>query len=82
MSDAPTKFSDIERSIIENNMVAPGNKIDDTVYIKRIEICISCECLSEVTCLECGCFVQLRAMQKNKSCPCKEGDKWTDTYIG
>lgn len=44
-------------------------RTDDDTYRKRLEICMMCGKLSEGTCLECGCYVELRAARKEMYCP-------------
>lgn len=44
-------------------------KADADLYRKRLEICKACESLANGTCLECGCFVELRAAAKKNYCP-------------
>jgi len=36
---------------------------------KRIEICESCENKSGIRCLECGCFIRLKAALATSKCP-------------
>lgn len=43
------------------------------VYEKRLAICKECDFLNAGTCLECGCYVELRAAAKISHCPYK---KW------
>ena len=39
-------------------------KVDQQTYEKRLGICSSCERLMSGMCRLCGCFVELRAVQK------------------
>ena len=48
-------------------------KTESFEYEKRLTLCKECEKLNQGTCGACGCFVELRAAVKNKSCPYK---KW------
>lgn len=36
---------------------------------RRLEICRRCASLSEATCTQCGCYVELRAAKKKERCP-------------
>lgn len=44
-------------------------KTEEKEYKKRIDACLLCEKLNEGTCGECGCYVELRAANKNNHCP-------------
>ncbi len=44
-------------------------KVDNEVYVKRLNICKKCDNLISGMCLKCGCYVELRAILKDKSCP-------------
>ena len=50
-------------------------KASDIEYKRRIGICKACDRLVEGTCLLCGCYVELRAVQKNGKCPAKSWKK-------
>ena len=51
----------------------PGQKNEEAfyedLYEKRLGICSSCERLMSGMCRLCGCFVELRAVQKVRKCP-------------
>lgn len=49
------------------------DRVSDEEYEKRLGICKECKKLTEGTCLACGCYVELRALGKETSCPMK---KW------
>lgn len=53
--------------------VSPGDRAEDGLYHRRIEVCEECAYLSGPTCLACGCYVELRAIRKSSRCPYK---KW------
>ncbi len=44
-------------------------KVDQQTYEKRLGICSSCERLMSGMCRLCGCFVELRTVQKVRKCP-------------
>lgn len=44
-------------------------KVDQQTYEKRLNICSSCDHLMNGMCILCGCFVELRAVQKVRKCP-------------
>ena len=51
-------------------------KVDDIEYSKRIKQCKKCEYLISGMCLKCGCYVEIRARLKNKSCADYDNRKW------
>lgn len=50
-------------------------KVSDDEYNRRLDICLNCDMLTDGICGECGCFVEVRAAKKSKSCPHCE-HKW------
>ena len=44
-------------------------KVDETTYEERLKVCTSCDRLEDGMCRACGCYVELRALTKGKSCP-------------
>ena len=52
-------------------------RVSDGEYKARLELCFECEGLTGgVMCKYCGCFVQMRALNKNRDCPSPIGKKW------
>lgn len=51
-----------------------SEKVTDGEYKRRLDICRECDYLSEATCLQCGCYVELRAIKQDAKCPYK--NKW------
>lgn len=52
-------------------------KTDATEYAARLELCSACDGLVfGVTCKYCGCFVQMRALNKNRDCPNPSKKLW------
>lgn len=49
------------------------DRVNEAEYERRLEICRSCEFLSEATCLACGCYAEFRALGRSSKCPKK---KW------
>lgn len=43
----------------------------DDIAAKRLEICLGCEKLIQVTkqCKECGCFMSMKTKLENATCP-------------
>ncbi len=51
-------------------------KVDEDVYKKRLSLCKVCDNLISGMCLKCGCYVEIRAVLKDKSCPNFDDKKW------
>lgn len=51
-------------------------KVDDEVYQNRLDKCMQCDNLISGMCLKCGCYVEVRAVLKDKSCPDYDNIKW------
>ncbi len=51
------------------SVIPPHKKVTDEEYRRRLSICRECELLNDGLCGECGCFVEVRAVKKEKSCP-------------
>ena len=45
------------------------DKVSDTVYSRRLDVCRRCDSLLAGTCRKCGCYVEIRAMQNKSDCP-------------
>lgn len=46
-----------------------SEKVRDTLYEERLQVCKQCDRLIQGTCLICGCYVELRAASRMGSCP-------------
>lgn len=44
-------------------------KVLEPVYEARLSVCRECGHLSGGMCALCGCFVEIRAMRRDKDCP-------------
>lgn len=51
-------------------------KVDDEQYKKRLSLCKECEFLISGMCRKCGCYVEIRALLKNKNCADYDSGKW------
>ncbi len=47
----------------------PDIKTTEKEYNRRLAICADCEKLVRGTCIVCGCYVEMRAAGKDRSCP-------------
>lgn len=55
------------REYIDN--LNPEDKVTTEEYECRLDRCRECDMLLQGTCRKCGCYVELRAILKNKTCP-------------
>ena len=44
----------------------------DAAYAARLACCKACDALNAGTCMQCGCYVEMRAARLDMHCP-KEG---------
>ena len=49
--------------------IPEDKRTDPEEYRRRLEICKKCDSLISGTCIKCGCYVELRAAGKNRTCP-------------
>lgn len=47
----------------------------DDMYETRLLACKACESLASGTCMQCGCYVEMRAARIDMHCPAREA-KW------
>jgi len=63
--------------LVEEQLQLETNLVNDSLFQKRMNICLSCPSLSsETTCLHCGCYVEFRTKLPYKNCPHPSGSKW------
>lgn len=72
-SGEKSSFEEIRALIdqMDNN-----SKLGRKEYISRLNFCKKCEFLISGMCRKCGCYVELRAIQKNQHCPNADDVKW------
>lgn len=51
-------------------------KTDESTYLRRLEICKECDNLISGMCLKCGCYVEVRAVFKDKKCADYDNLRW------
>lgn len=51
-------------------------KVSTDTYNYRLEQCKECDNLISGMCLKCGCYVEVRAILKNKNCADYNLQKW------
>ncbi|MBQ5329812.1 MAG: hypothetical protein J6F31_01035 [Oscillospiraceae bacterium] len=60
----------VYESIKKNIDSIPSSlRSDEGEYSRRLAICGDCGSLLRGTCLECGCYTELRAAQRDNACP-------------
>ena len=47
----------------------------DELYETRLQACKSCQSLESGICMQCGCYVEMRAARVDMHCPAREA-KW------
>ncbi len=58
------------------NDISDELKTDKMLYDRRLALCGACDSLIAGMCLLCGCYVEMRAAYKDKSCPDPNNRKW------
>lgn len=56
-------------------LMPEDEKVSQTVYKSRLAACQACDALADGQCRKCGCYVELRAAQKDARCP-GEQHRW------
>ncbi len=54
-------------------LMPKNERASDKLMEKRIGVCRDCSRREKSTCLECGCYIEIRAMKQESYCPQK---KW------
>ena len=54
--------------------IKKAHRVSEETYETRLAVCKECEKLHAGTCSACGCYVELRALTKNGTCPHR---KWS-----
>lgn len=49
--------------------IPEDDKVSKQLYEERLEICKECEALLNGMCQLCGCYIEMRAVMKIRSCP-------------
>lgn len=71
-----TDENDYYESVKFYRETLPGKKrTPDDLYETRVQACRSCPSLDSGTCMQCGCFVEMRAARIDMHCPAGE-PKW------
>lgn len=52
------------------------DKADEATVKSRLEKCKKCEYLINGMCRKCGCYVEIRAVLKEKHCPDFDNRQW------
>lgn len=73
-SETDEKLYDTIKGYIDS--LEEEQKVDELAYQERLSKCENCEALMNGICKYCGCFVVVRAVKKNQSCPYPCQSKW------
>ncbi|MBO4921343.1 MAG: hypothetical protein J5372_05460 [Lachnospiraceae bacterium] len=74
-------LEDMDENEIKNKVqeliygIPEDEKTDEEEYRRRLDICKSCDSLISGTCKKCGCYVELRAAGRKRTCPDTE-NRW------
>ena len=58
-----------QRVKIYRSVMPEELRVEDAAYEQRLQTCMECEALQNGTCMECGCFVEMRAARQDMCCP-------------
>lgn len=75
LSEAGENKSFEEISAYINNL-DDALKVSNELYQYRLSFCKACDYLISGMCRKCGCYVEVRAVLKDKSCPDFDNKKW------
>lgn len=56
--------------------IPPDKRANDALYEKRLAACLQCSYLSAGLCTKCGCYAEMRAAFREKSCADYDHKKW------
>ncbi len=60
------------QSIVRLRQAMPASeKADDAEYARRLSVCRECPYLDNATCMQCGCYAEVRALKRAARCPAK-----------
>ena len=64
--------NDYYRSVLHYRAALPPKvRTPDEVYEQRLTACKACTELQNGTCMQCGCYVEMRAARIDMHCPCE-----------
>ena len=59
-----------EKSVVRYRATMPRRvRTPDAEYTARLEHCRTCPSLNAGTCMQCGCYVEMRAARTDMHCP-------------
>ena len=65
--------NDYYKSVLFYRSTLPAKKrTTDEVYEQRLQTCTVCGELQNATCMQCGCYVEMRAARLDMHCPMKQ----------
>ena len=61
---------DVSNQVAKLYALLPGReKATEEQMLERIAVCSGCDRREGSTCLECGCYIEIRVMKKDARCP-------------
>lgn len=71
-----TQENDYYASVVRYRAALPAKKrTPDGEYERRVTACRACSFLDSGTCMQCGCYVEMRAARTDMHCP-RAGGPW------
>lgn len=68
-----TDENDYYQSVVRYRAALPAKKrTPDAAYAARLAYCKACDALNAGTCMQCGCYVEMRAARSDMHCPLTE----------
>jgi len=61
--------ADMEEVLHFYERLSPKHRVSREEYESRLDRCRQCSHLQTGTCMQCGCYVEVRAAQKGTFCP-------------
>ncbi len=60
------------QSVVRLRQAMPAaERADDVEYDRRLSVCRECPHLDNATCMQCGCYAEVRALKRAARCPMK-----------
>lgn len=70
MTDENSYYESVKRY---RAALPPAKRTPDGEYERRVTACKACDALDGGTCMQCGCYVEMRAARVDMHCP--RGDR-------
>ena len=64
-----TDENDYYQSVVRYRALPAKKRTPDAAYAARLACCKACDALNAGTCMQCGCYVEMRAARTDMHCP-------------